>query len=50
MLNFIVIMLAVYIALVAAALTILMVCASKWYIKKANKIAMRTIESFCDED
>ena len=50
MLNFIGIMVAIYLALVGAAVTILMVCASGWYIKKANKIAMKSMEEFCRED
>jgi len=50
MLNIIGIAIAVYIALVGAAATMLMVCTSSWYIKKASKMAMKSIESFCEEE
>ena len=50
MLNFIAIMAAIYLALVGAAVTIIMVCASNWYVKKATKIATKSMEEFCKED
>ena len=50
MLNFIGIMVAVYLALVAAGITMVMVIASKWYVKLATKITMNTVRNLYEED
>ena len=49
MINFIMLVLAIYLALVGAALTLVVLATSKWYIKRCKEMTKKLIEDTNDE-
>ena len=49
MMNFILLVIAVYLALVGASLTIMVLAMSNWYIKKTKKMTKKLMDEFTDD-
>lgn len=50
MLNFILLMVVIYVALVGASLTMVMLVCSKWYVNKVADMSKEITKSFFDEE
>lgn len=49
MMNFIMLVVAIYVALVGASITVMMLALSKWYINKCKNMTKQMIDEFDEE-
>ena len=50
MMNFLVTMFAVYMGTMAAALTLMVICMSAWFIRKSNKMTEKYVNEMFKSD